>query len=101
MGQKSNKEGFMQAIKRLLTNKLFMYNFMSNVFFAFAFMGFGTFMPKFFELNFRRKRSSSAGFVGGIGTMSKGIGFLISGQYHIFKGNIGTAATILMLFPNN
>ena len=78
-GEGSNKAGFVKAIKRLLTNKLFMYNFMSNIFFAFAFMGFGTFMPKFFELNFRRKRSSSAGFAGGIGTLSKGIGFLVSG----------------------
>ena len=82
MGETQNKDGFLSALKRLLTNKLFMYNFLSNIFFAFAFMGFGTFLPKFFELNFRTKRSSSAGFAGGIGTFSKGIGFLVSGQYH-------------------
>ena len=78
--QQSSKQGFLVALKRLLSNKLFMYNFVSNVFYVFAFMGFGTFMPKFFELNFRIKRSSAAGTGGAIGTLPKGIGLLVSGK---------------------
>lgn len=42
-------KGFSAAIMRLVRNKLFMCNFFSNLFFVFAFMGFGTFMPKYME----------------------------------------------------
>ena len=49
---------FRDAIKRLLTNKLFMYNFGSSLFFVLAFVGFGTFMPKYFEHQFKMRRSS-------------------------------------------
>ena len=38
---------------RLVRNKLFMCNFFSNLFFVFAFMGFGTFMPKYMEFQAR------------------------------------------------
>ena len=57
---------FRKAMKRLLTNKVFMYNFGSTIFYAFAFMGFGTFMPKFFEYNFRMKASSTSGYTAGM-----------------------------------
>ena len=46
-------EAFVPAMKRLLSNKLFMYNLGSSVFYVFAFMGFGTFMPKYMEFQFR------------------------------------------------
>lgn len=75
----SDKAQFIKAFKRLLTNKVFMYNFGSSLFFVFAFMGFGTFMPKFMEYNYRMKVSSSSAFSGGIGTISKAIGLLVSG----------------------
>ena len=41
------RDAFFPALKRLLGNKLFMANFGSTIFFVFAFMGFGTFMPKY------------------------------------------------------
>ena len=69
---------FRDAIKRLLTNKLFMYNFGSSLFFVLAFMGFGTFMPKYFEHQFQQKRSSSS-YRSIIMVVPKAIGFLISG----------------------
>ncbi len=47
-------------------------------FYVFAFMGFGTFMPKYVEYQFRQKGSSSSTFAGGVGTVSKAIGLLVS-----------------------
>lgn len=70
---------FVAAVKRLLANKLFMFNFFSALFYVFAFMGFGTFMPKYMEFQFRMKGSTSSRFAGGIGTLSKAIGMLASG----------------------
>ena len=46
-------------------------------FYVFAFMGFGTFMPKYVEYQFRQKGSSSSTFAGGVGTVSKAIGLLV------------------------
>ena len=73
------KEGFVKALKRLFSNKLFMFNFASNLFYVFAFMGFGTFMPKYVEFQFRKKGSSSSTFVGAVATLSKAFGLLVSG----------------------
>jgi len=73
------RDAFFPALKRLLSNKLFMANFGSTIFFVFAFMGFGTFMPKYIEYQFRTKASSSARASGLAGTMSKAVGFLFSG----------------------
>ena len=52
---------FLAAMKRLVTNKVFIYNFGSTLFYVFGFMGFGTFMPKYMEYNFRMKASTTAG----------------------------------------
>ena len=54
---------FIAAMKRLVTNKVFIYNFGSTLFYVFGFMGFGTFMPKYMEYNFRMKASSTAGIL--------------------------------------
>ena len=62
-----DKASFMKAFKRLLRNKLFMYNFFSSIFYVFAFMGFGTFMPKYIEYNFRIRSSKSSSLAGGLG----------------------------------
>merc|ERR1719361_1049736 len=63
---------------RLLKNKLFMYNFVSNYFYIFAFKGFGTFMQKYMEYQFRKTASGSASFGGGSVFVSA-IGLLTSG----------------------
>ncbi len=47
------RTNFRAALMRLLTNKLYMWNFFSSIFIVFAFMGFGTFMPKYVEYQFR------------------------------------------------
>ena len=53
------RTNFQAALRRLLTNKLYMWNFFSSIFIVFAFMGFGTFMPKYVEFQFRSKHKSN------------------------------------------
>ena len=77
--KKKDSKEFRAAFFRLLKNKLFMYNFFSGIFYVFAFMGFGTFMPKFVEYNFRVKGSASSSYAGAVGTVSKALGLLVSG----------------------
>ena len=67
-------------MKRLITNKLLILNFISGFFWTFAMSGFTTFAPKFFEVNFQLKRSSASGYFGAVGPLSKGIGLLGSGK---------------------
>ena len=65
--------------KRLLKNKVYVFNSLSTIAFLFGVVGFGTFVPKYFEYHFRRSTSSS----GSSGGMSKAlgsvVGILISG----------------------
>ena len=76
---KADKPQFKDALKRLLTNKVFMYNFASSLFYVFAFMAFGTFMPKYMQYQYNIRGSTSSAVTGMTGTVSKGIGLLISG----------------------
>ena len=48
-GKTPLKDDFKSALMRLLTNKLYVTNYFSTVFYVFAFMGFGTFMSKYME----------------------------------------------------
>ena len=83
----STKKGFLAAVKRLITNKLLILNFISGFFWTFAMSGFTTFAPKFFEVNFQLKRSSASGYVGAVGPLSKGIGLLGSGKFLSWPSN--------------
>lgn len=75
----NDSDGFGAALKRLLANKLFVFNLVSSLFYVFAFMGFGTFMPKYIEFQFRKKGSTSSALAGGVATLSKALGLLASG----------------------
>jgi len=77
--EKKDRGAFIPALKRLLSNKLYVYNFFSSIFFVFAFMGFGTFAAKYIEYQFRITASGGARVSGSAGTAAKAIGFLISG----------------------
>ena len=65
--------------KRLIKNKVYVFNSLSTILYLFGFIGFGTFVPKYFEYHFRRSASSS----GSSGGMSKAggavVGILVSG----------------------
>ena len=45
--------------RRLLRCKVWVFNSLSTIFYLFGFIGFGTFVPKYFEYHFRRSASSS------------------------------------------
>eukprot|EP00092_Neocalanus_flemingeri_P037475 GFUD01040807.1.p1 GENE.GFUD01040807.1~~GFUD01040807.1.p1 ORF type:complete len:723 (+),score=131.38 GFUD01040807.1:150-2318(+) len=77
--QKKERDAFLPALKRLLSNKLYVANFFSSIFYVFAFMGFGTFIPKYIEYQFRTRASRSSGIAGSAGTAAKAIGLLLSG----------------------
>ena len=44
-----NKDGF-EAVKRVLKNKIFMLNLLSSLATIFFYSGYGTFIPKFFQV---------------------------------------------------
>jgi len=73
------RNNFKDSFMRLLTNKLYIWNFFSSIFVVFAFMGFGTFMPKYIEFQFRQTGSRSSIYAGTFSTGSKAIGLIISG----------------------
>ena len=77
--KKDARNDFLPALKRLMTNKLFVTNYFSSVFYVFAFAGFGTFMAKYMEYQFRQSAGRSAGMTGLVGTAPKAIGLMISG----------------------
>ena len=77
--KKEARSDFLPALKRLLTNKLFVTNYFSSVFYVFAFAGFGTFMAKYMEYQFRQSAGRSAGMTGLVGTAPKAIGLMLSG----------------------
>ena len=77
--EKKERDAFLPALKRLLSNKLYVTNFFSSIFYVFAFMGFGTFIAKYIEYQFRITASRSSGVAGSAGTAAKAIGLIISG----------------------
>jgi len=79
VAQKKERDAFLPALKRLLSNKLYIWNFFSSIFYVFAFMGFGTFIPKYIEYQFRIRASRSSGIAGSAGTAAKAIGLIVSG----------------------
>jgi len=77
--ENAKRASFRAAMFRLLKNKLFMWNFFSSIFFVFAFMGFGTFIPKYIESQFRQTGSRSSIYTGTVGTGAKAVGLIVSG----------------------
>ena len=85
--------------KRLLRNKVYVFNSLSTIAFLFGVVGFGTFVPKYFEYHFRRSTSSS----GSSGGMSKAlgsvVGILLSGAVLTkfrFRSRIVTAWNVIL-----
>jgi len=69
----------LNCAKRLLKNKVYVFNSLSTIFFLFGFIGFGTFVPKYFEYHFRRN-ASTTGSAGGLSkSVGSVIGILLSG----------------------
>ena len=64
---------------RLASNKIYVFNVLSAVTALIGFVGFGTFIPKFFEFHFRQEASSS-GFASLGSSLATGCGVVVSGQ---------------------
>jgi len=68
-----------QCAMRLMKNKLYVCNMFSAVTALLAFVGFGTFIPKYFEYHFRQKATKSG--LSSLGSsVFTGLGIIISGQ---------------------
>ena len=69
----------MDCSKRLLRNKVYVFNSLSTIFMLFGIIGFATFVPKYFEFHFRMNASSS-GTSGGLSkAVATIVGILLSG----------------------
>ena len=64
---------------RLASNKIYVFNVLSAVTALIGFVGFGTFIPKYFEFHFRQEASRS-GFASLGSSVATGLGVVISGQ---------------------
>ena len=82
---------------RLVRNKLYMFNLFSAVTALLAFVGFGTFIPKYFEYHFRQKATKSG--LSSLGSsVFTGLGIIISGQVIAkYKFKAGTLAAWSMI----
>lgn len=59
-----------ECAKRIFKKKVWVFNSISTIITLFGFIGFGTFVPKYFEFHFRQSASSS----GASGGLSKALG---------------------------
>ncbi|KAK9498790.1 hypothetical protein O3M35_003347 [Rhynocoris fuscipes] len=70
---------FKETMIRLLKNPILMLNSFSTVFFAIGGMGFWTFLPKYFEYQFRKSASEANFIAGSIGLICTAFGVITSG----------------------
>jgi len=77
-GENFVKETF-ECGKRLAKNKVYVFNALSTIFLLFGVVGFGTFVPKYFEYHFRKPASSSGNSGGLTKALSSVVGILLSG----------------------
>ncbi|XP_025194151.1 solute carrier organic anion transporter family member 5A1-like isoform X2 [Melanaphis sacchari] len=70
---------FKTSLKRILTNKILIFNSASNSFFMLGLIGYWTFMPKYMETQFRQTAANSNFASGAIGILSSGLGIVTSG----------------------
>ena len=64
---------------RLARNKIYVFNLLSAISFLIGFVGFGTFIPKYFEFHFRQEATKS-GYASLGSSVATGLGVIISGQ---------------------
>ena len=72
-----------KSLKRLASNKIFTLNLFSSCVSVFIFSGFATFMPKFYQIWFRFRASTSG--LGQIGAFTGQISGLVTGGIIIYK----------------
>ena len=70
---------FLFVVRRLMSNKPYVFNLLSTVAFAFAISGVTTFMPKYLESQFHQTASTSGGLGGLSKTLSAFVGIVAAG----------------------
>lgn len=78
---KPKLKDFPVALKRLLTNKLLMFNIMSGVFYILGSSGYITFLSKYIEVQFHKTRADSTIIAGPITLLGMVVGLLGSGWF--------------------
>lgn len=81
-GESSDKpsfRGLKESLKRLLTNKILMYNNFSTVFCLFGAIPYWMFAPKYFEIQYLQSPSEASYKIGTISFFFSGLGVLTSG----------------------
>lgn len=88
--QKPTMKDFPTALKRLLRNKLLMFNIFSGIFYILGSGGFMTFMSKYMEVQFNKTKADSTIIAGPVNILGMVIGLLASGWF-ISKKKPGTS----------
>ncbi|XP_066909698.1 solute carrier organic anion transporter family member 74D isoform X3 [Halyomorpha halys] len=70
---------FKLMMKRLVKNKVLMYNTVSATLYMFGMMGYWTFMPKYLETQFQQSASQASFITGAVGLICTALGVLTSG----------------------
>lgn len=78
---KSQLKDFPTALRRLVTNKLLMFNILAGVFYILGMGGFMTFMSKYIEVQFNKNKSDSTIVAGPLNLFGMVLGLLGSGYY--------------------
>ena len=70
---------FFSIVKRLFTNKVYVFTLISSIFSFLSIIGFAQFLPKYFEFVFRR-RASTSGLLGPVANSGATIiGLIVAG----------------------
>lgn len=78
---KPTMKNFPAALKRLLKNKLLMFNIFSGIFYILGSGGFMTFMSKYMEVQFNKTKADSTIVAGPLNLFGMVIGLLVSGWF--------------------
>lgn len=70
---------FFKTFRRLLANKIYMYNNLASTFNIFGFMPFWIFSPKLIETLYRQSTAASSFFTGTFALVSSAAGLLVAG----------------------
>ncbi|XP_063697623.1 solute carrier organic anion transporter family member 74D-like [Culicoides brevitarsis] len=70
---------FWNSLKRLLSNKILMYNNLATVFYLIGSIPYWMFAPKYFETEFRQTSAEASFKIGTISYLFSGLGVLVSG----------------------
>ncbi|KAL1132404.1 hypothetical protein AAG570_010359 [Ranatra chinensis] len=72
---------FIATMKRLVNNKILMFNSFSSTFYTFGMIGYWIFMPKYMETQFRQSASTASLVTGSIGLIFTALGVIVSGAF--------------------